>query len=172
MCQELSYASAQYGSSPIIRTAALSPHPSIPRLERLSVSACDAIRTDLDYASFSTIQTAVFFANRGHEHARALGHRSGDACTATSAFTNSYKESAYFDRINQPLDPRLRCSHPLLMSGYKNFAVIGAGNIGAPIAEELLNAKSTGAVDKVIILARPVSARCHFAYSNGDAETL
>ncbi|KZV68771.1 NAD-P-binding protein [Peniophora sp. CONT] len=44
------------------------------------------------------------------------------------------------------------------MSGYKNFAVIGAGNIGAPILEELLNAKSTGAVDKVVILTRPESA--------------
>ncbi|KZV68772.1 NAD-P-binding protein [Peniophora sp. CONT] len=44
------------------------------------------------------------------------------------------------------------------MSGYKNFAVVGAGNIGALIIEELLNAKSTGSVDKVVILSRPESA--------------
>ncbi|KZV68773.1 NAD-P-binding protein [Peniophora sp. CONT] len=44
------------------------------------------------------------------------------------------------------------------MSGYKNFAVVGAGNIGAPIIEEFLNAKSTGAVDKVVVLTRPESA--------------
>ncbi|VDB83215.1 unnamed protein product [Peniophora sp. CBMAI 1063] len=44
------------------------------------------------------------------------------------------------------------------MSGYKNFAVVGAGNIGAPIIEELLNGKSTGKVDKVVVLSRPESA--------------
>lgn len=47
------------------------------------------------------------------------------------------------------------------MSGYKIFAVVGAGNIGTPITEELLNAKSTGTVDKVVILSRPVSAQLH-----------
>ncbi|KZV60712.1 NAD-P-binding protein [Peniophora sp. CONT] len=44
------------------------------------------------------------------------------------------------------------------MSGYKSFAVVGAGNIGGPIIEELLNAKATGAIDKVVILSRPASA--------------
>ncbi|VDC05084.1 unnamed protein product [Peniophora sp. CBMAI 1063] len=44
------------------------------------------------------------------------------------------------------------------MSGYKNFAVVGAGNIGASIIEELLKTKSTGKVDKVVVLSRPESA--------------
>ncbi|VDB88590.1 unnamed protein product [Peniophora sp. CBMAI 1063] len=44
------------------------------------------------------------------------------------------------------------------MSGFKNFALVGAGNIGGPLAEELLNARSAGTVDKVVVLVRPASA--------------
>ncbi|KZO93425.1 NAD-binding protein [Calocera viscosa TUFC12733] len=40
------------------------------------------------------------------------------------------------------------------MSGYKTFAVAGAGTIGKYIIEELLKEKTTGKVDKVIILSR------------------
>lgn len=43
------------------------------------------------------------------------------------------------------------------MSGYKNFAVVGAGLLGGMITEELLKAKADGFVDKVVILSRPVS---------------
>ncbi|VDC03007.1 unnamed protein product [Peniophora sp. CBMAI 1063] len=43
------------------------------------------------------------------------------------------------------------------MSGYKNFAVVGAGTIGLPVIEELLNTKSTGSIDKVVLLTRPES---------------
>ena len=42
------------------------------------------------------------------------------------------------------------------MSGYKNFAVIGAGALGSYIVDELLKAKSDGTVDKVIVLTRAV----------------
>jgi hypothetical protein len=45
------------------------------------------------------------------------------------------------------------------MSGYKTFAIWGAGNIGARIAVELLeHAPQTGA--SIIILTRPVSWLC------------
>lgn len=42
------------------------------------------------------------------------------------------------------------------MSGYKNFAIAGVGNIGSVIADEFLKAKAARTVDKVIILSRPV----------------
>jgi hypothetical protein len=42
------------------------------------------------------------------------------------------------------------------MSGYKNFAVAGAGVLGAIIVEELLKAKSEGKVDKIVVLTRSV----------------
>ena len=45
------------------------------------------------------------------------------------------------------------------MSGYKNFALVGTGNIGGPLTEELLNAKSAGTIDKVVLLSRPVCTR-------------
>ncbi|KZV70022.1 NAD-P-binding protein [Peniophora sp. CONT] len=51
------------------------------------------------------------------------------------------------------------------MSGFKNFAVVGAGLIGAPIIEELLNLKPTGAVDKLVILTRPESATKYEAFA-------
>jgi len=43
------------------------------------------------------------------------------------------------------------------MSGYKTFAVWGAGTIGKPLVQELLRQKSTGSVDRVIVLTRPES---------------
>jgi uncharacterized protein YbjT (DUF2867 family) len=43
------------------------------------------------------------------------------------------------------------------MSGFKSFAVVGAGTIGGPIIKELLKAKSAGVVDKVVVLSRPGS---------------
>jgi hypothetical protein len=42
------------------------------------------------------------------------------------------------------------------MSGYKSFAVWGAGAIGKPIVVELLKFKSSGAIEKVSVLTRPV----------------
>ncbi|KDQ62724.1 hypothetical protein JAAARDRAFT_171316 [Jaapia argillacea MUCL 33604] len=44
------------------------------------------------------------------------------------------------------------------MSGFKNFAVAGAGNIGRFIVEELLKLKHTGAVSSVVVLTRESSA--------------
>ena len=43
------------------------------------------------------------------------------------------------------------------MSGYKNFAIAGAGLMGGLLADELLKAKSAGVVDRVVLLSRPVS---------------
>ncbi|VDC03006.1 unnamed protein product [Peniophora sp. CBMAI 1063] len=43
------------------------------------------------------------------------------------------------------------------MSGFKNFAVVGAGTLGLPIIEELLNVKAAGSADKVLLLTRPES---------------
>jgi len=43
------------------------------------------------------------------------------------------------------------------MSGFKKFAIVGAGNIGAFIVEELLKQKTAGAIDDVTIVTRPES---------------
>ncbi|KZT55911.1 NAD(P)-binding protein [Calocera cornea HHB12733] len=45
------------------------------------------------------------------------------------------------------------------MSGYKNFAVAGAGTIGLPIVEELLKAKAAGTVAKVVVLTRSATGK-------------
>ncbi|KAI0259731.1 NAD-P-binding protein [Gloeopeniophorella convolvens] len=45
------------------------------------------------------------------------------------------------------------------MSGYKNFAVAGAGNIGAFVVEQLLNAKAMGIVNDVVVLTRTGSTK-------------
>jgi saccharopine dehydrogenase-like NADP-dependent oxidoreductase len=42
------------------------------------------------------------------------------------------------------------------MSGFKNFAIVGAGNIGQPIAEAFLAGKAAGYADQVVVLTRPV----------------
>lgn len=44
------------------------------------------------------------------------------------------------------------------MSGYKHFAVIGAGNVGAFFVEELLKIKAAGNIDSVLVVTR--SVRC------------
>jgi saccharopine dehydrogenase-like NADP-dependent oxidoreductase len=43
------------------------------------------------------------------------------------------------------------------MSGYKNFAVVGAGNTGSFIIHQLLKDKSAGTVNEVVVLTRQVS---------------
>lgn len=43
------------------------------------------------------------------------------------------------------------------MSAYKNFAVVGAGNIGAFIIEELLKLKAAGTILSVVVVSRYVS---------------
>lgn len=54
------------------------------------------------------------------------------------------------------------------MSGYKNFAVLGAGNIGKYIIEELLRAKTAGTVSTVLVVSRSVSPRqSEFDLANG-----
>ena len=42
------------------------------------------------------------------------------------------------------------------MSGYKNFAVIGAGKIGSFIIHQLLTEKAAGTVDNVVVLTGPL----------------
>ncbi|KAI0066750.1 NAD-P-binding protein [Artomyces pyxidatus] len=53
------------------------------------------------------------------------------------------------------------------MSGFKNFAIVGAGNFGTFVVDEFLKAKTTGAVDKVVLLTRPDSVR-KFAAAGAD----
>jgi len=43
------------------------------------------------------------------------------------------------------------------MSGYKNFAVVGAGTIGSFIIRQLLTDKAAGTVNDVVVLTREVS---------------
>ena len=43
------------------------------------------------------------------------------------------------------------------MSGYTNFAVVGAGNIGTFIIQQLLKDKAAGTVKEVVILTRQVN---------------
>jgi uncharacterized protein YbjT (DUF2867 family) len=43
------------------------------------------------------------------------------------------------------------------MSGYKNFAVVGAGQIGGFIIRQLLTDKAAGTVNDVVVLTRQVS---------------
>ena len=42
------------------------------------------------------------------------------------------------------------------MSGYTNFAVVGAGAIGIPIVQQLLKDKATGIIKEVVVLTRQV----------------
>ncbi len=42
------------------------------------------------------------------------------------------------------------------MSGYKNFAVLGAGGIGNYIVQQLLKDKAAGIVNEVVVLTRQV----------------
>jgi saccharopine dehydrogenase-like NADP-dependent oxidoreductase len=49
------------------------------------------------------------------------------------------------------------------MSGYKNFAVVGAGNIGAFIIHQLLTDKAAGTINDVVVLTRQAS---HSSASN------
>ena len=44
-----------------------------------------------------------------------------------------------------------------LMSGYTNFAVIGAGGIGKYIVQQLLKDKAAETVKEVVVLSRQVS---------------
>jgi pyrroline-5-carboxylate reductase len=43
------------------------------------------------------------------------------------------------------------------MSNYKHFAVIGAGNMGCFIINELVKAKAAGSVSSVVVITRSVS---------------
>jgi saccharopine dehydrogenase-like NADP-dependent oxidoreductase len=42
------------------------------------------------------------------------------------------------------------------MSNFRSFAIIGAGNVGGFIVEELLKQKAAGAIDEITIVSRPV----------------
>lgn len=43
------------------------------------------------------------------------------------------------------------------MSGYKSFAVVGAGEIGSFIIRQLLKEKVAGTVNDIVVLTRQVS---------------
>ena len=56
------------------------------------------------------------------------------------------------------------------MSGYKNFAVVGAGVIGSFIIHQLLTEKAAGTVDNVVVLTRQASqafeSTCQIPFTN------
>jgi pyrroline-5-carboxylate reductase len=43
------------------------------------------------------------------------------------------------------------------MSGYKNFAIVGAGTLGNYIIQQFLREKAAGTVNDVVVLTRQVS---------------
>ena len=43
------------------------------------------------------------------------------------------------------------------MSGYKNFAIVGAGTLGNFVIRQFLKEKAAGAVNEVVVLTRQVS---------------
>ena len=46
------------------------------------------------------------------------------------------------------------------MSGYKNFAIAGAGTIGSFIIPQFLKDKAAGTVNEVVVLTRQVGFKC------------
>lgn len=44
------------------------------------------------------------------------------------------------------------------MSGYKNFAIVGAGTLGNFVIRQFLKEKAAGAVKEVVVLTRQVSS--------------
>jgi len=56
------------------------------------------------------------------------------------------------------------------MSGYKRFAVAGAGTLGTFMVDELLKQKSTGRVGRVVVLTRSVEG--HESLSSKGAEPI
>lgn len=42
------------------------------------------------------------------------------------------------------------------MSGYKNFAIVGAGQLGSYIIRQFLREKAAGTVNEVVVLTRQV----------------
>ena len=44
------------------------------------------------------------------------------------------------------------------MSGYTNFAVAGAGNIGSYIVQQLLKDKAAGIIKEIFVLSRQVKS--------------
>jgi hypothetical protein len=42
------------------------------------------------------------------------------------------------------------------MSGYKNFAIVGAGIIGSFVVRQFLKEKAAGTINEVVVLTRQV----------------
>ncbi len=51
------------------------------------------------------------------------------------------------------------------MSGFRKFAVVGAGNVGGFIVEELLKQNAAGSIDEISIVSRPVHPVAHSVIS-------
>ena len=47
-------------------------------------------------------------------------------------------------------------THSQLMSGYKNFAIVGAGALGNYLVQQFLKDKAAGIVKNVVVLTRQV----------------
>jgi saccharopine dehydrogenase-like NADP-dependent oxidoreductase len=54
------------------------------------------------------------------------------------------------------------------MSGFKNFAIVGAGNVGGFIVEELLKQKAAGSINEISIVSRPVRPVAYSVVSQGS----
>ncbi len=54
------------------------------------------------------------------------------------------------------------------MSGFRKFAIVGAGNVGGFITEELLRQKAAGTIDEISIVTRPVRPVAHSVISLGS----
>jgi hypothetical protein len=54
------------------------------------------------------------------------------------------------------------------MSGFKNFTIVGAGNVGGFIVEELLKQKAAGSIHEISIITRPVRPVAHSAVPQGS----
>ena len=47
-----------------------------------------------------------------------------------------------------------------IMSGFKKFAIVGAGTLGNFVIRQFLKEKAAGAVNEVVVLTRQVSSNC------------
>jgi ornithine cyclodeaminase/alanine dehydrogenase-like protein (mu-crystallin family) len=52
----------------------------------------------------------------------------------------------------------LSCSVEHMMSGYRNFAIVGAGTLGNYIIRQFLKEKAAGTINEVVVLSRQVSS--------------
>jgi len=71
--------------------------------------------------------------------------------------------------LRRPLASSLLIYTPThIMSGFKNFTIVGAGNVGGFIVEELLKQKAAGSINEISIVSRPVRPVAYSVVSQGS----